>query len=1190
MNKRIILLFLLMFSFVIIGCKNTKTEDIEITLDLNGGICSNIDSSATKLNDNTYLIKVEKGSEYLLPTASKEGYEFLGWNYNGTLYNRSISLEVSGKLVAEYKEINIEIITHTITYNLDGGKLVGDIKYEYTYPSVYLLPICQKDGFEFLGWYESPSFLTSVIKEIDETFDYDVVLYARFRDLNAKNPTITYELDGGYFLEGDDPKYEYVIGEEYRLLEPEKEDFYFDGWYETSNFSGRKITYITPNDTKDFVLYAKWESLYETRIIGYNLDGGHFRGVTAPDWYYEGKGCELPVPYKKGYDFIGWLDSSTNKIIYELNSRAYGNKVLVAQWEKIYTYSNIIYELNGGSIDEEVSIYPEEKGIELPIPKRSGYFFRGYYLESDFSGKPITKINEVQTGDITVYAKWVEAKLENAYISIYGDSISTFRGMIPEGYSFYYPSACESIPTYDLTWWGQLLDRTHATLLVNNSYSGTAVCGGTNQGNDLDRMKKLASDGINPDIIIIYLGINDVVNNRTLKTFEDSYVSMLNKMKDMFPSSFIFIATLPYETNTNSKYPGLRDAFSDIIRKVSNLCNVGLIDISNAINKENYLKTLNDTIHPNKRGMDEICNIMVDSLYSYFDNVNSYKISYDLDGGHFENVAIINEYSDVKVSTYLPIPVKEGYKFLGWSEENNNIIECLIPSDRRDLNLLAKWEKIEKKSNEIQVVFTNIKGEETVKNYQYGDKIGELNVSDNCVYLDGVNIIDSNTLVTNYLNVKEVPIYVYEVVKKAFGDGYLFDDLSLEKSYSTSQGKVNVAWISSDQLTITNSGLVNPGREKLEVLIRGEFQLLQDKFYYEFKVYVKPIIFRDLTNTTPVIAYMNANVSSLVVNDLVSDTLDIAIYSFSRVSSSFKVDNSELNYLDKVFRLRKSGIRVLLCLGAYASAAKNFSDCSSTSEGRKTLALSILETIEKYHFDGVDIDWEYPGYQTGRDTAIDRPNFTLLMEEISNTLKEANSDYIVSSAIPGGIYGYSRYELDKLNNCLDYINLMTYDLQNSSKVTHHANLYTSSYSPYGSVDQTVTLFNSLGVSKNKLVVGGAFYGRVYNLTEKLEDSEVLGSSKVSSGGGAITFTSIYNDYISKMFNPNTSVVRIWDDVAKAPVLYDRTKLVAISYDDSESMALKCQYVLENDLGGVMFWCYGEDLTYTLLSTIHDNIK
>ena len=50
----------------------------------------------------------------------------------------------------------------------------------------------------------------------------------------------------------------------------------------------------------------------------------------------------------------------------------------------------------------------------------------------------------------------------------------------------------------------------------------------------------------------------------------------------------------------------------------------------------------------------------------------------------------------------------------------------------------------------------------------------------------------------------------------------------------------------------------------------------------------------------------------------------------------------------------------------------------------------------------------------------------------------------------------------------------------------------------------------------------------------------------------------------------------WDDVAKAPYMYSPAKKQLITYDNDTSMTLKTKYVLDNKLGGIMFWQLGED--------------
>ncbi len=52
--------------------------------------------------------------------------------------------------------------------------------------------------------------------------------------------------------------------------------------------------------------------------------------------------------------------------------------------------------------------------------------------------------------------------------------------------------------------------------------------------------------------------------------------------------------------------------------------------------------------------------------------------------------------------------------------------------------------------------------------------------------------------------------------------------------------------------------------------------------------------------------------------------------------------------------------------------------------------------------------------------------------------------------------------------------------------------------------------------------------------------------------------------------------RFWDDVAKAPFLFNRVDSIFISYDDTVSVNLKTKYAIDHKLGGIMFWELGND--------------
>ncbi len=63
----------------------------------------------------------------------------------------------------------------------------------------------------------------------------------------------------------------------------------------------------------------------------------------------------------------------------------------------------------------------------------------------------------------------------------------------------------------------------------------------------------------------------------------------------------------------------------------------------------------------------------------------------------------------------------------------------------------------------------------------------------------------------------------------------------------------------------------------------------------------------------------------------------------------------------------------------------------------------------------------------------------------------------------------------------------------------------------------------------------------------------------------------------------------WDDTAKAPYLYNKNTNVTIAYEDARSIQAKAQYVINNNLMGIMFWEYNQDYNDILMTSIYDNL-
>lgn len=392
----------------------------------------------------------------------------------------------------------------------------------------------------------------------------------------------------------------------------------------------------------------------------------------------------------------------------------------------------------------------------------------------------------------------------------------------------------------------------------------------------------------------------------------------------------------------------------------------------------------------------------------------------------------------------------------------------------------------------------------------------------------------------------------------------IFDNIVLPLEKNLDDKKVTILWHTSDPNTISTLGVVIPGRS--DIVVELTATLILDDVRHSFKqnIVVKAIELEPLPLNDLVFAY--AYNTRIGFDDIAIETIDVINHAFSSVVNGV-VSVGASNRL-QLLELRKQGVRVNLCIGGYGNAAIPISKAARTEAGRVKLAKSIVDAIERYHFDGVDIDWEYPGFYTDPNYIIsqeeDTRNYTLFIKELRRQVKDANSDYLVTAAVPGGPWSPTRYNISDISNCLDYLLLMTYDLQVGTSFLHTA-LYPSANTFEGcTVSETVEYYKSRGASANKLVIGAAFYGRVNN------DSI------------------IYDEIRKKMDSSN--VTKHWDDVAKAPYLYDSINNQKISYDDSKSIKNKIQYLKSEGLAGIMFWEFNQDSSGELIRAINTNMK
>jgi chitinase len=121
-----------------------------------------------------------------------------------------------------------------------------------------------------------------------------------------------------------------------------------------------------------------------------------------------------------------------------------------------------------------------------------------------------------------------------------------------------------------------------------------------------------------------------------------------------------------------------------------------------------------------------------------------------------------------------------------------------------------------------------------------------------------------------------------------------------------------------------------------------------------------------------------------------------------------------------------------------------------------------------------------------------------------------------------------------------------------------------------------------GVDPGKLIIGAAFYARTWEGVAA-ENNGLYQSGKFKDFIG-------YNQF-SKRLSADSGYVYYWDSTAKAPYAYNATQKLYATFDDKRSMQAKTEYLLQQNLGGIMFWQLGHDTaTGGLLQTINDTLK
>lgn len=358
-----------------------------------------VDKTVFAVTADGVVYDVGEGEWFSPAEPSRNGYDFLGWTDENGVY-QPIPLQITSdiEIFPTYRPKE-----YTIDLWLNGGRVSGDVPQSFTVESGSVtLPVPDKAGTEFEGWYLSADYsgepVTAVLCACA-----DIVLYAKWSDIVY---TVKYVMNGGV-MSVSNPS-EVTAGESVGLASPSRAGYVFLGWYDAPS-GGERVERVGGENARNLTLYALWQRSDAQSKVTYVLGGG-VPVAENPAVIGVGETAVLHETRREGYTFVGWYLSADGRGE-PVTSLSGGEEdiTLYALWKpNEYT---VIYETDGGHYRDGESnpnrvLYGET--VTLAPLEKYGHTFAGWWAAPDFSGAPVTVIDENNVEECSrLYAKFL---------------------------------------------------------------------------------------------------------------------------------------------------------------------------------------------------------------------------------------------------------------------------------------------------------------------------------------------------------------------------------------------------------------------------------------------------------------------------------------------------------------------------------------------------------------------------------------------------------------------------------------------------------------------------------------------------------------------------------------------------------------------------------------------------------------